>query len=64
MAISRAWSTVMVACSFLGRVACIEERGVWAGVVAAEAVWFLAEAEEDLKKGMVVFVGVLVLKET
>ena len=31
-----------------GRCCCIEERGVAAGVVAAEADWFL----EDLNKGM------------
>ena len=28
----------------------IEDRGVWAGVEAAEAAWFFLE---DLKKGMV-----------
>jgi len=48
---SRACSRV-IAGALVGRVPCMEERGVWAGVEAAEAVLFLL----DLKKGMVVIV--------
>jgi len=43
---------VDLVCESLGRDPCIEERGVWAGVEAADEVWFL----EDLKKDMVVVV--------
>lgn len=35
----------------------MDERGVWAGVVAVEAVWFL----EDLKKGMVGYLFLMLL---
>jgi hypothetical protein len=38
----------------LGRGACIEERGVWIGVEAAEADLFL---DERLKKGIVVMIA-------
>ncbi|KAI8600185.1 hypothetical protein EDD21DRAFT_444738 [Dissophora ornata] len=44
--IKRAWSSVIV---LAGRCSCIDDRGVAAGEVAAEADWFL----EDLKKAMV-----------
>ena len=52
-AIWSAWSRViLLACA--GRDSCKEERGVWAGVEAADEVCFL----EDLKKDMV---GVILL---
>ena len=53
MACSRVILVDLVADS-LGRDPCMDERGVWAGVEAADEVWFL----EDLKKAIVVVVVV------
>ena len=52
MACSRVILVDLVADS-LGRDPCMDERGVWAGVEAADEVWFL----EDLKKDMAGIVG-------
>jgi len=50
MAKSRTCSGVIFLLIGVGRPMFIEDRGVWAGVEAAEAAWFFLE---DLKKGMV-----------
>jgi len=51
MACSRVILVDLVADS-LGRDSCMDERGVWAGVEAADEVWFL----ENLKKAIVVVI--------
>ena len=52
MAISRACSLVILEAWIAGRCSLREVRGVWAGVVAAEAVLFLLDLKRDMVEKM------------